>query len=640
MDPAAVPLHMNDEQPSTPRFGAWEFLALIAILGLPGLLWLDARFWELPLELLPQAFLMPLLFAEAALAAAAVGGGAFRRMVAGTVVLAAGGGLAYVLPLVRPEVPISRGALGLACGIGWALLAGGVLLGGWPRRVGLAALAVLAAWLLAPAAGALLDAWTSTPGPETEVALTSYYPLSITRFDDVIPVADRRRGGGIAPLDDDFLGLTGAGALYRVRWDSAASAPVARRVAIPPPFDFAAFDAAVPATINRDWFRTQDVATRRVDDGWELYVSHHHWDGDGRCITLRVSRARLDDALGRVAEPWSPLFEAHPCLPVGGDVRGAAFVGLESGGRLAWASPDRLLLTVGDHQFDGWNREVAAAQAEDYDYGKTFLIDVETGEARRFTTGHRNPQGLFIDPAGRVWSTEHGPQGGDELNLLTEGADYGWPWATYGTDYQRFVWPPAETGRARDDFVEPVYAWVPSIAVSNLIEVEGDRFPRWRGDLLVGSLQDRTLFRLHVVEGRVVVAEPTPIGRPIRDLIEGPDGRIWLWGDFGEVTVIDRAGARSRGEIAFAACAACHVTTATSGGLGPTLRGIVGRRVASRRDFDYSPALRALGGRWTRERLDAFITDPGVFAPGTAMTFRLPDPEDRAAVLDYLESLP
>ena len=631
---------MDESGRAASRMGMWEILALLALLGIPSLVWLDTPFWELPLELLPQSLIMPLAFAVASWVAEAIGGRATRRIMAGTIALTAGLGLAYGLQVIRPDVAFSRAVLGIAHLLGLTLFILGVVASGRTRVVALAVLAVAGVFILGSGARAGLQALADPGVPRTEVRLTSYYPLMITRQDSVVALRDQRRGGGIARLGEDLVGLTGAGALYGLSWDEETGRIGARKLPVPPPHNLGAFSAAVPADVNREWFRTLDVATRRHADGWELFVSHHHWDDAGSCLALRLSRARLDEGLETVTEPWIPLFATSPCLPVGGEVRGVSFVGLESGGRLAWLDGERLVLTTGDHQFDGWNRDVAAAQADDYDYGKSFVVDVASGHAERFTRGHRNPQGLYVDPAGRVWSTEHGPEGGDELNLLVAGGNYGWPYATYGTDYQRLVWPPTEVDYPRESFLEPVYAWTPSIATSNLIGIEGDRFPRWRGDLLVSSLASRSLFRVRLVEDRVVLIEPLRIGMSIRDLIEGPDGRIWLWGDYGEVVVIDLAEAGGRGEAVFSACGACHSTNPRSGGLGPSLQGVTGRSVASKTDFAYSPALRQLRGRWTRERLDAFLADPGVFAPGSQMTFRLADPEDRAAVLDYLETLP
>ena len=190
------------------------------------------------------------------------------------------------------------------------------------------------------------------------------------------------------------------------------------------------------------------------------------------------------------------------------------------------------LLTVGDFGFDG----VASVEAQSQDpatsYGKTIAINIGDGRGTLFTwVCPKSPQGLYIERSGTIWSTEHGPQGGDELNRLVRGANYGWPYATYGTDYGSFTWPLNKPESETQDYQAPVFAWVPSIAISNLLAVEGELFPQWRGDLLIASLKAQTLFRARVREGHIAYLEPIVIGSRIRDLIEGHDGRIILWTD-------------------------------------------------------------------------------------------------------------
>jgi cytochrome c2 len=242
-----------------------------------------------------------------------------------------------------------------------------------------------------------------------------------------------------------------------------------------------------------------------------------------------------------------------------------------------------------------------------------------------------------VEP-GEIWSTEHGPQGGDELNLLEAGRDYGWPRATYGTAYGQKDWPLAQGQERHGVGTKPVFAWVPSIAVSSLIRLRGTAFPAWRDDLLVGSLgglgHGDALFRVELDGARVAFVERIPTGRPVRDLIELDDGRLLLWNGDGTVQTLEPA------THVFAPCSGCHALRWASHGVGPDLMGVVGRRVASHERFAYSDALRRVGGRWSRARLDGFLRDPAGFAPGTSMEYPgLPDASARATLLDYLEDV-
>jgi aldose sugar dehydrogenase len=143
--------------------------------------------------------------------------------------------------------------------------------------------------------------------------------------------------------------------------------------------------------------------------------------------------------------------------------------------------------------------------------------------------GHRNPQGLVYDHAtGNLWSTEHGPQGGDELNLVLPGRNYGWPVIGYGVNYGAARTPVHDTTH-RAGMEQPVHYWVPSIAASGLMLYTGDRFPQWRGNLFAGGLAGEQIARL-VMDGRRVVSEETIFagrGR-IRDIRQGPDGYIYV----------------------------------------------------------------------------------------------------------------
>ena len=148
-----------------------------------------------------------------------------------------------------------------------------------------------------------------------------------------------------------------------------------------------------------------------------------------------------------------------------------------------------------------------------------------------YSYGHRNAQGMAVHPAtGEVWQHEHGPRGGDEVNIIKPGANYGWPRVTYGEEYTG-----GEIGIGTDapQFESPVIHWTPSIAPSGMSFYTGERFPEWRGDIFVGALAGKHLRRLEL-EGRRVVDQEVllknRIGR-IRDVEVGPDGRLWLLTD-------------------------------------------------------------------------------------------------------------
>jgi glucose/arabinose dehydrogenase len=142
--------------------------------------------------------------------------------------------------------------------------------------------------------------------------------------------------------------------------------------------------------------------------------------------------------------------------------------------------------------------------------------------------GHRNVQGLAIHPTtGDLWANEHGPQGGDELNRIQAGLNYGWPVIGYGVNYTTGA--AIHAGTHRDGMQQPVNMWVPSIGISGLMIYTGDRFPKWRGNIFVGGMAAQQLSRL-TLEGSRVVSQELLVQRMgrIRDVRQGPDGYIYL----------------------------------------------------------------------------------------------------------------
>jgi len=149
-----------------------------------------------------------------------------------------------------------------------------------------------------------------------------------------------------------------------------------------------------------------------------------------------------------------------------------------------------------------------------------------------YSFGHRNIQGAVLHPAsGRLWTHEHGPQGGDEINLPEAGVNYGWPVITHGVNYGTGT--TIGEGSEKPGMAQPLYYWVPSIAPSGMAFYEGQRFPAWQGNLFVGSLKFRLLVRLEIEDGQVVHEErmlQDELGR-IRDVRMGPHGLIYLLTD-------------------------------------------------------------------------------------------------------------
>ncbi len=157
-------------------------------------------------------------------------------------------------------------------------------------------------------------------------------------------------------------------------------------------------------------------------------------------------------------------------------------------------------------------------------------------EPEIWSYGHRNIEAAAVHPeTGRLWIGEMGPQGGDELNLPEAGRNYGWPVVSWGEHYSGEDIPDPPT---HPEFADAIHRWTPVISPSGMIFYDGDAFPGWRGNVLIGSLTQRALVRLAVDGARVVDEERLELGRRIRDVAQGPDGAVYLVTDHDDGSVL------------------------------------------------------------------------------------------------------
>jgi len=251
-----------------------------------------------------------------------------------------------------------------------------------------------------------------------------------------------------------------------------------------------------------------------------LYLSYSAEGAGGNATT--VARAELGDGgLQGVAV----IFEALP----------RAAGGLHFGSRIVFDRAGQMYVSTGER----YNRPRAQSLADPA--GKIVRLNDDgsvppdnpfVGRAgvrpEIFSFGHRNPQGLAMHPVtGRIWEVEHGPRGGDELNLLKAGANYGWPLATHGIDYNGSIISPNKSLPGMED---PLRVWTPSISPCGLCFYTGTAFPGWKGSLFTGGLSAYALFRIELDGERYVDEERLIEGRLpyIRDVRQGPDGLIYL----------------------------------------------------------------------------------------------------------------
>ncbi|WP_313455880.1 PQQ-dependent sugar dehydrogenase [Stenotrophomonas sp.] len=274
----------------------------------------------------------------------------------------------------------------------------------------------------------------------------------------------------------------------------------------------------VPAPYQRERVIGLMEVALSPDFGNDRYIYLTQGYRDARGVGVLLLRGVLSEAAGEwTVGQVKTLFETTPKASDG-----------NNGGRLAFLDANTLLMTVGDGSA---RRE--EAQNPQKSLGKVMRIDLSPGAGRAVvhTSGHRNPQGIVRDPVtGAAYVSEHGPRGGDELNRLRPGGNYGWPIVSQGIDYPFARVSPFTR---RDGFEDPELFWSPSIAPSGLAVYQGDLFKAWQGDFLVPALRERGIRRL-VREGDRVVRQELVLGdlaERIRDVKVARDGSIYVLTD-------------------------------------------------------------------------------------------------------------
>lgn len=286
--------------------------------------------------------------------------------------------------------------------------------------------------------------------------------------------------------------------------------------------------SGLPAIVQHGQGGLMDIALHPdfANNRW-VYLSYAAADDTG--VGTEVGRGKLE---GNALSNWQTLFRLQP----------KTSKKQHFGARLVFDRDGYLFITLGDR---GQRKRAqnlndhAGSIIRLYDDGRiprdNPFVDHDAARPEIYSYGHRNQQGAALHPqTGQLWTHEHGPQGGDELNAIQPGANYGWPLITYGKEYGSGF--SIGEGTEKPGITPPLYHWVPSIAPSGMTFYSGNKFPDWQGNLLIGSLKFQMLVRLEM-KGEHVIREhrllKNRLGR-IRDVRQGPDGYIYLLTDASE----------------------------------------------------------------------------------------------------------
>jgi cytochrome c2 len=391
--------------------------------------------------------------------------------------------------------------------------------------------------------------------------------------------------------------------------------------------------------LNSDSLRASSIAFDEL--GKKLYVAYNKYEANNQ-NRIVVSSIIIDPITLKYTGEWSTLFES--------DLVDTDY-GSQAGGGRVIVNQESIYVSVGysEHPVSYKGKRVPASQSLDSSLGKIFKIDKTTRRSELLSMGHRNVQGMAFTLSGNLLASEQGPQGGDEINLIQKGSNFGWPYQSYGTDYGKYSFNSSFEVPKEFASAEPLYAFVPSMAISPLHLIENFH-PAWNGDILLGSLKAQTLFRIVIRSQRVVVVEPIWIGHRIRDIAILPDNQIVLLTDdsFLIFLSVDSAlfqvNSKNSGynfEPKLARCLVCHhFETTTPVSIGPSLRSIVGRKIGGDNYEKYSDGIKKANGFWTKETLSAYLLNPESVVPGTTMPNQQLTSKEVKDIVDILAKLP
>jgi glucose/arabinose dehydrogenase len=279
----------------------------------------------------------------------------------------------------------------------------------------------------------------------------------------------------------------------------------------------------VPEVYNRGQGGLLDIVLHPdyAKTGW-IYISYASTEGEGTGGNTKIIRAKLEN------EALTNIESIYKCGPntTKGQHFGSRIV-FDNEGYLFFSAGERGAHFVNPQDLTRDNGKIYRLNADGSIPKDNPFVGVANAKEGIYTYGNRNPQGMTKHPVtGVIWEHEHGPQGGDEINIVKKGANYGWPVVTYGIDYDNTI---ISNIQQKEGIQDPEYYWAPSIAPSGMAFISSDIYPNWKGNLLVGSLKfqyvEMLTFTGDKITGRQKIA--TNVGR-LRNIMQGPDGYIYL----------------------------------------------------------------------------------------------------------------
>jgi len=465
--------------------------------------------------------------------------------------------------------------------------------------------------------------------PLDKTVETSLAPLTLRYSANLSELGVAGMGGSIYVGPSGVLLMDRVGKFYKIQGG------VVEELGIRTPSNFDLFlkenpqEKIAPGVVNATSFAYDP-------NHQKIYAAHNQYLGGDR-IRMVVSSIKYD--AHKLVTPeetsWTTIFKGDP---IDGYSKGTD----ASAGKVILVG-NNLLLSTGfpGREDEKTVREViskgslALTPPQDVKslHSKLIKISLKDNSHQIYGFGQRNSQGMVLLSSGEILSTDHGPQGGDEINRIIKGGNFGHPIMTYGTRYGTYdyAWPAELMDKVpkNQKFELPLFAFVPSIAINPIIEIKGFN-QRFKGDLLVGALKAQSLYRLKYADGRIIFSEPIWIGHRIRDIFEFRN-KIYLLTDDPhlitlEVDAVKLASNKTKDDKYFLSptmqnkCMNCHSFDQTlPSSMAPKLSNLIGKRIGSDTFNRYSDGFKASNLVWTKDNLAKFLANPSELVPGTAM---------------------
>ena len=450
---------------------------------------------------------------------------------------------------------------------------------------------------------------------------TALLPLNQKNIDITKFVKFAKKGGSIAIANDRLILMDRLGNIFSFNNNTI----VKENLKVPNNIDEFIYNyEGKNIKFTSDTLRSYSIDFHKNSN--RLFVSYTKFIKEN-IIKLVVSSVEYDFEKQRIISDWKDHFETE-------NIYEAASTSQDGGGKIQ-IDNDNLYLTIGYGYVETRDNIFYSSASDQNSYtGKIIKINLIDDQIEIISSGHRNSQGITILNNGKILNTEHGPQGGDEINEIKSGKNYGYPFKVFGTNYGSYEMA-GFNYKKEEIFEDPIYYFSPSIGISHLIQVN-EFHEKWKNNLLIGSLKARSLYRATYEDGKIISVEPIWIGERIRDLLIY-DKQLFILTDNSNLKILNvdlqqlKIGFRynnmgSGGNYVslnekISKCLQCHAFTNTNpSSSAPTLSKIFGRKIGSDNYLNYSKILKEKfinGDIWNEENLRSYLKNPQLFAPGS-----------------------